>query len=310
MNKIIILGAGTMGRGIAVTCACTDSEIFLFDSNPDVLSQASRMIEASSQALLQSNPEFKQHKLNNRIHIVSDYRPHLKDTDIIFEVVVEKPEVKKEVFANLSEEIEQHTVIGSNTSSLDIFSLAPDSIQEQLVITHFFNPPYIVPLVELVHGPKTSDQSITIFKDILEKAGMTCVELKKYIPGFLINRLQWAIQREAMSLIDKGITTPEGIDEAVKLTFGVRLPVLGLMARVDYAGLDIVASVQSNPLAKIEPNNELPQCLANKLQKNEYGVKSGKGFYDYSGKNHQELVEEIDSKLIAMRHALKKMNLI
>ena len=310
MKNIVILGAGTMGRGIAITCAYADTKIFLSDVSKEALLQAPALLEASAKATLPNNLDLAKQNPTDKIDIVEDYRPYLNSADIFFEVVVEKPEVKKEVFSTLPEYISEHTVIASNTSSLDVFSLAPDSIQERLVIAHFFNPPYIVPLVELVYGPKTLGQSIAIVREIMEEAGMTCVELKKYIPGFLVNRLQWAIQREAMALVDKGVATPEGIDKAVKLTFGVRLPVLGLLGRLDYAGLDTVASIQSNPIAHIEANNELPQCLVEKLDRKEFGVKSGKGFYDYSGIDHTALVEQIDDKLIAMHNALKELNLI
>lgn len=299
-----------MGRGIAIACASSDTEFFISDACKDALANAPALIEASAKALLLENPEMKQQALFDKIHIVEDYRPYLKDADIFFEVVVEKPEVKKDIFTNLPEFIGDQTIIASNTSSLDVFSLAPDSIKERLVIAHFFNPPYIVPLVELVYGPKTLEKSIKIVRTFVEEAGMTCVELKEYLPGFLVNRLQWAIQREAMSLVDKGVVSPEEIDKAVKLTLGVRLPVLGLFARLDNTGLDTVANIQSNPNNYLEVNNKLAKCLVDKLDKKEYGVKSGKGFYDYSGLDHTALIEQIDSKIIKTYKTLKQMNLI
>ena len=159
-------------------------------------------------------------------------------SDIVMEAIVEKADAKRELYHALGPLVGAETIVASTTSYMNVFSLAPEELQTRLLIAHFYNPPYLMPLVEVVSGPQTDPAAVKRVRDDLERLQMVCVTMKKYIPGFIVNRLQRARGREIFHLIDGGVAEPAEIDRAVKASLAIRLPVMGVVARYDFAGLD------------------------------------------------------------------------
>ena len=174
------------------------------------------------------------------------------------------------------------------------------------MITHYFSPPYILPLVEIVGGPETDKEVVARAVQWLRSIRMTPVTLKKYVPGFIVNRLQRAVQREVLYMVDEGMADPIEIDKAVKATLGIRLPILGFFAKYDFTGLDMVARGLRAPSIGLA-NEERVSPVMNLVEKGHLGVKSGKGFYDYSDRPLSGVLRERDVKLIEILQLLRKL---
>jgi len=165
----------------------------------------------------------------------------------VVEAVAEDLEVKRRLFSRIEPQVSAEAILASNTSSFPISDLAADlSRPRQALITHWFNPPHIVPLVEVVPGEKTGTEAVEATLALLRQVGKSPVQLKKEVPGFLVNRIQIAMLREILDLLDRGVADPEEIDRAVKSTIGFRLAAIGPLEVIDFAGLDVTASVFEN----------------------------------------------------------------
>jgi len=197
--------------------------------------------------------------------------------------------------------------VTSNTSYLDVFELAPESLQKRLLISHFFAPPYLIPLVEIVKGPGTLQKVALRMRKILKDAGQKPVILDKFIPGFIVNRLQRAMGREIFHLMDGGYAKPEEIDRAVLASLGIRVPVLGVVRRYDFGGLDLAVKVLSNPSIGLMDEDRPSSTLDDLVAGGDLGVKSGKGFYDYHGEDLQQIYRKRDRLLMLMRDTLEEI---
>jgi 3-hydroxybutyryl-CoA dehydrogenase len=175
-----------------------------------------------------------------------------------------------------------------------------------MLICHWYAPPHLIPLVDLVRGPKTSEVTIKRVKEIFLKLGKTPVVMKKFIPGYIVNRLQRAMAREIFFLLDGGYATAEEIDRAVKSSLGIRIPVVGVVQRYDYTGLDLALTFERNPSIHLVSKDRRPKTLEQLVKDGYFGVKSGRGFYDYSSKSIEEVLRERDRKLLEMIIFLKK----
>ena len=240
-----------------------------------------------------------------RIRTESNLEAGVSESNLVIEAIVEKVEAKKELFHKLSRLVQKETIIASNTSYMNVFALAPDELQERLLIAHFYNPPYIVPLVEIVPGPKTDPEAMALVKDHLERLHLTCITMKKYIPGFIVNRLQRALNRELFHLIDQGVADPEEIDRAVKASIAIRLPVTGPVARLDFAGLDaVVNNIKGEPI-HLASGDDLSPTVERLVSEGHFGVKAGRGFFDYSGRDCKDILRERDLRLLQVRKMIE-----
>jgi len=224
----------------------------------------------------------------------SDLNAAAENSDFAIETVDEDPEVKKDIFSLLDSYCPQHSLLASNTSGLNIFTIIDVHRFEKVVITHFFAPPHIIPLVEVVAGPHTAHETVDRVIQILRFLGKEPLLLKRYIPGFIVNRIQRAIAREAFSLVDQNVASIADVDRAVKRSLGIRLPSVGILQTYDFTGLDAYYKIcQSNPI-ELSSSSGPPRIVKEKVERGELGVKTGKGLYSYSGKKPEEILQKRD----------------
>ena len=308
MKSIGIIGAGIMGHALAIVFARGGLKVFLTDSDRKKLDQAGDLIDSYlefsfSRGLNQERPE----EIRKRIETAQTWESFIAKPDLIIEAIIEDVEAKRKLFHNLARDIGPETIVASNTSYLDIFPLAPDSIQERLLITHFFSPPYLVPLVEIIGGPQTKPAVVEKTSGLMKEMGLTPVTLKKFLPGFIVNRLQRAIGREALYMIDEGFAEPAEIDRAIKASVAIRLPILGIFGRYDFAGLDMAVRALKAPSLGLAAEDRLSPRLLELVEGGHLGVKSGKGFYSYENRPAAEVFKERDEKLVKIIKLLREL---
>jgi 3-hydroxybutyryl-CoA dehydrogenase len=308
LDKVTIIGAGTMGHALALVFARCGAEVSLTDIDHSRLEQAKTLIRSSLENLeIEEGDKWDTQVVMDRIKTVPQWYDLVKQASLVIESITESVEAKRSLFSELAAWVGNGTVVTSNTSYLNVFPLAPETFQERFLITHFFNPPYLIPLVELVKGPSTKDEVVDLVKKWLTDAGMFPLLLKRFVPGFIVNRLQRAIGREALWMVDEGIIEPEELDRAVKASLGIRLPVLGVFARYDFAGLDMAVNALKAPPIHLVSEDRLSPTLLRLVEAGCLGVKSGKGFYDYRGRSLAETLKERDRKLLQVRKVLEQM---
>ncbi len=307
LKTVTVIGAGTMGHALALIFARGGKEVFLTDVSKAVVEQALELIR-SHLKMLKDFGECQEPAENvmKRIAASADSQACARESDMVVEAIIEDTEAKKSLYAQLAGCLKQDAILASNTSYLNIFPLAPAALQRQLLITHYFSPPYILPLVEIVGGPHTDQDVIARAVQWLKGIRMTPVTLKQYVPGFIVNRLQRAVQREVLYMVEQGWADPIEIDKAVKATLGIRLPILAFFAKYDFTGLDMVVRGLQAPSIGLA-NEEHASPVTNLVEKGQLGVKSGKGFYDYSDRPLSDVLRERDIKLVEMLKLLRKL---
>lgn len=306
-QKVAVVGAGTMGHGIGLLLALSGCDVRLVDLSRERLGLAMRLIESHLDGLkLHRDYGVEADAVLNRIQPEQGLGERLPEFDLIVEAVVEKAEAKRELFHQLGRSIGPQTLVASTTSYMDVFSLAPEELQPRFLIAHFYNPPYIIPLVEIVPGPRTDPDAVAKVRQFLENLKLTCITMKKYIPGFIINRLQRALGREIFHLIDAGVADPAEIDRAAKASLAIRLPVMGVVARYDFAGLDATLNnIKGEPI-HLASGSDLSPTLERLVDEGRYGVKTGRGFFDWSDRDLEELLRERDLRLLQVRRLMQE----
>lgn len=310
MKNIAIIGAGTMGHAIALAFSAGGYNVTVNDISPEMLKRAEELNEGNARTLVEAgimNPEERSEILNERIRYTDDLAGAVSNADLVIEAIAERADLKKEMFRKLDELTPPEAILASNTSFLDIFKFVKTGKPDKVIITHWFAPPHIMPLVEIVKGPETSKETVMTTKEVLKGIGKDTIVLNKFLPGFIVNRLQSAISMEVYYLLDNGYATAEDIDMVAKASFGLRTPILGLVQRLDYNGLDLV---QRNLLNKSYERPSWPghsKSLDALVAEGKYGVKSGQGFYDYRGKSIRETLRDRDIKLLRLKSFLDEL---
>ena len=309
IRNVAIIGAGTMGHSLAQVFAQGGHNVRLHDIREDVLSKSMSLIASNlaTQVELGLVEKNQPAAILKRIRTVTQMADAGADTDFVIEAVVEDAGVKKEVFATLDAVCPPKAILASNTSYMDIFKFVQTRRPEKVLITHWFAPPHIVPLVEIVPGPETARETVDAIKALLIRLGKTPIVLSKFLPGFIANRLQSALGREVLFLLENGYASPEDIDEATKASFGLRIPILGLVKRMDFTGLDLTQKVLKNRSYEPPKPIEKSRIIDGLIAQGKLGVKSGSGFYDYGGRSPEEIMKERDIKLIKLREFLKQL---
>lgn len=240
------------------------------------------------------------------IHGSSDLKAAVAHADFIIENVAEREDIKKQIFAQIDELCDEDVIFSSDTSTMNIYDFLEISHPERLIITHFFNPAYVMPLVEIVRGPQTSDETVAVAKELLESCGKKTAVINKAIPGFILNRITLAVFREAAYIAGNGWATPEDIDKAIVSTFGPRYTFEGPFALSDFAGLDIYERLATLLPPVLCSDKECPSILREKTEKGLLGVKSGEGFYKYEDIANAH--KNRDTKIMKMIQAIDAVN--
>jgi 3-hydroxybutyryl-CoA dehydrogenase len=218
---------------------------------------------------------------------------------LVIEAVTENLELKQRIFQELDSTCPLATILATNTSVISISEIASRALhRERIVGTHFWNPPYLIPLVEVVKGKDTSNKTLNLTYDFLKRAGKHPVKCLKDVPGFIANRLQHALWREAISIVENGIADAATVDEAIKSGFAIRLPVLGPLENADMVGLDLTLSIHDYILKSLESSPNPSPLLREKVRRGELGFKSGAGFYTWTPEQAQKSRERLAQYLL------------
>jgi 3-hydroxybutyryl-CoA dehydrogenase len=302
LGTALVVGAGVMGHSIAQVIAQAGIDVNLVDLDEGALARAMTFIRSNLELLAEfgrvSSKEIP--AIVARVHPSTDLAAAAKDTGFVIEAVSEKPEIKQQVFTQLAEFCPADTVLASNTSSLNIFEIARIKRPERLIVTHWFAPPHIIPLVEVVPGPDTLSTVIAFTAALMQRLGKRPLVLKQYIPAFIVNRIQNSIARVVWKMLEKRWATPEQIDLAVKTSLGIRLPIVGVVQSVDFTGLDVAAAIMRG-YGAVNP------VVAKKIEQGHLGAKTAKGLYDYDGHSEQEILAKRDRQYLKMLEHLERI---
>jgi len=308
IKKITVLGAGTMGPGIAQSYAMGGFAVTVWTRSEDTLNNARVAVAEGFKSFLDEGllSYEKVDEFERSIDYTTDFEKAVKDADFIQETIVENKDAKLELFENLLKYIKDDCIVASNTSALNIFEIVPKEILKNIVIAHWYAPAQLIPLVEVVKAVDAPEEYGQITKQLLEMCGKKAILMKKFIPGYIVNRLQMCLNQEVFNLLDNDYCTPQDIDDAAKASFIPRAVVLGLCQRIDFGGLDMTASNFKNKSYTFPPEKDMPITLEKHIEKGELGFKAGKGFYDYSGLNSEEVIAKRDAQLFEIFKVAKK----
>ena len=287
-ERIAVLGAGLMGHGIAQCFAARGHTVGLYDSDADVLAGAIGRIRGIFD-LLDQDPAGA-----DNIEPCSELDAAVRDADFIVEAVPERLAIKQEILRRAEAAAKHDTVLASNTSAIRITDIAQAlAAPERLVGTHFWNPPHLVPLVEVVQTERTDPPVVEKTMALLESSGKTPVHVRRDIPGFIGNRLQHALKREAIALVENGVCDAETVDQVVKSGFGPRLAVLGPLEQSDLVGLDLTLDIHQVLLPDLDRSAEPQGLLKRKVAAGELGMATGIGFRGWT----KEAAEAVRARL-------------
>jgi 3-hydroxybutyryl-CoA dehydrogenase len=299
IRNISVFGAGTMGHGIAQSFLIGGYHVWLYDIKESILDTAKAHIEKNLRLFSEFNIIGEKDILPalQRLSTTTDEKAAAKESDFIVEAAPEDLAIKQELFKRIESLCREDAIMATNTSSLTLKDIgAKVKGKERLVVTHWFNPPHIVPTVEVVKGEQTSEQTMETTYGLLERIKKMPVKINQELPGFLVNRIQIAMVREVFDLYEKGVASAADIDRAVKGSFGFRLASIGPLLTADLGGLDVWLKVSENLLPQIQSSTDSPKALRNLVSQGRFGVKTGKGFYDYAVDFSKEELDEAIQK--------------
>ena len=308
IKTIAVIGSGIMGYGIAQVCAQAGYKTNITRKRVELLQQSIDKIRSNLQMLAEKEVITKDEvdKTISRIEGKTSIVEAVADADFVIESVIEDMDVKKSVFEELDKSSPKHAILTTNTSTFTITEIASvTKRQDKVAGMHWWNPPYLMPLVEIIKSDKTSDETIDVIKELVLRLGKVPAVCKDS-PGFLGVRLQWALVNEAITMLEQGLASAEDIDTAVKMTLGFRTPILGPLETVDLGGMDTFFYAYDYLAEKLGEKYRPPGLLRHKVRSGELGIKSGKGFYRYTDESIKQIIKRRDEWLIEQLKNLKR----
>ncbi len=309
VEQVAVIGAGLMGHGIALVYALGGCSVVLHDVNKTVLETAPDRVREAGTSLIEAgllNREMLERALH-RLQIESDAAKALARADLVVEAIVEETEAKRAVFALIDRHAPDEAVIASNTSYLDVFPLIPARRQKQALIIHWYAPPYAIDLVEVVCGPETEIALAEQACALLRGFGKRPVLMRRFLHGYIANRIQTAISLEVFRLLDEGLASPENIDTAIRYGIAERMVLFGHLGRIDFTGLKVTQLNLANRTYSPPPVRGYSEMLDRLVAEGRLGATTGAGFYDYPNQSAADVFKARDRKLFALKEALKRI---
>jgi 3-hydroxybutyryl-CoA dehydrogenase len=306
--RVAVLGAGLMGHSLALVFALGGHQVRVTDSNLATLEKAGALMEGALATLREAgeaDTAWTDERLRSVVTRVGSMADTVADAELIVEAVYESPEAKRAVFAEVDALAPMGAIIASNTSRLDIFPFVPERRQARTLIAHWYSPPYLVDLCDVVGSERTDPAVVETVRNVVAAMGKKPVVMKRFVSGYIANRIQMAMSLEMHWLLDEGYATPRDIEEAVIHGLALRMPILGMVAKADFAGLRMLQSELANRNYEPPPVRTSSTTMDRLIAEGRTGVDVGAGYFDWGGRSAEDLMRERDRKLLALKRALR-----
>jgi 5-formyl-3-hydroxy-2-methylpyridine 4-carboxylic acid 5-dehydrogenase len=307
IEKVAVVGAGTMGPGMAATFARNGLDTALYDVKPEQLEKARGTVDFVYTTLTGGGFMTAEDADAGRARIISttDLAAALDGASFVVETVPEQKALKQQVFKDLEAQVADDVILASNTSGIPITDLASVTrVPGRVVGMHWSNPPHLIPVIEVIRGEQTSEETAQQTVELVKSIGMVPAIVDRDVAGFVENRILYAIMREALHLLDEGVASAEAIDTITKWGIGYKLAVIGPLELLDMAGLDIYTSVANYLNASLNASPEVSKTVTDKVAAGKLGIKTQGGLFDYTPERIQQLQQQRGRKLVATRKAL------
>lgn len=304
MTKAAVVGLGTMGPGIAQTLARGGMSVAAFDASLDQRQKAAAGLQAANTVL--TNLGMPDRSGGVSVTVAESLEDCVRGADLVIENVPEKIEIKSKVLREIDALVGSACIIASDTSGIPITKLQ-EHVREpgRVVGMHWSNPPHIIPMIEVIAGAKTAPATVSWMVEAIKALGLRPVVVKKDVPGFVENRVLYALLRECVDLVDQGVIDPEELDTCVSWGIGYKLSVVGPMALLDMAGLDIYQAVGSYLNKELCNRGDVSPYVTDRTAAGKLGMKAGGGIFGYTPEKIGQLQQQRAKRLVAVRKALE-----
>lgn len=307
ITTVAVVGAGTMGPGMAITFARHGFATRLFDVKPEQIEKAKGTVDFVCQTLVRGGFATEEACAagKGRLTYALDLAEAVTGVDFVVETVPEKQEIKQAVFREMEGLVRDDAILASNTSGIPITKLGEVCRKPHRVIgMHWSNPPHVIPVIEVIKGAQTDQATVDTTFEVVKRIGMIPAAVDKDVPGFVENRILYAIMREALHLLDEGVASAEAIDTITKWGIGYKLAVIGPLELLDMAGLDIYTSVASYLNPDLNSSPGISSTVTSKVEQGKLGIKTGAGLFEYTPEQIQQLQQRRGKLLLATKKAL------
>jgi 3-hydroxybutyryl-CoA dehydrogenase len=305
IEKVAVIGTGMMGPGIAAVIALAGFDVTLVGEQREWAEDGVNKSHGLMDQLLRSGLTTESAVARARLALrgTTDLQAVVKGVQLVIEAIPENLELKQQMFQRLDRLTPSEVILATNTSGLSVTKISVLAThRERIATTHFWMPAHLVPLVEVVMSPYTSEQTAQTLLEFLRCCSKKPALVRKDLPGQLANRILQGMIREATSLVEEGVATPEDVDNAIKNGLGIRLPVWGVIEHIDAVGLDLCLAVQNSVLPALNNEPHAAQLFADKVRQGDLGVKTGQGFYDWNKRSIEDLKKLRDDFIIQTLH--------
>lgn len=302
IERAAVIGTGTMGPGMGAVLERAGVAVAMYDVSEEALERANQSVALARGVLDRLGGERAE---GGGVRFEGDLAAALDGAQFVLEAVPEKLELKQEVFGRFEQHVGEDTVLSSNTSGIPITKIAENLEHPERVIgMHWSNPPHLIPMIEVIPGKRTSEETVAAANALIGRIGYYPSLLRKEVPGFVENRVLYAIMRECLALVDEGVIDPEELDLNVKWGIGYKLAVIPPMQLLDVAGLDIYESVAGYLNSDLSTESGISETITRLTGEGKLGLKTGGGLFSYSDEELAELPKKRAAALVAVRKTL------